>query len=143
MRQILFALACCVAAFPSEDAVSQSPTPVWRLILTADDTRIEIDGRSVDVVGSTRRVWLRWHRADILDSGVLTVERREVDCASGRSRTITGKTFALGTSGRARLIDSVPTTPAQPWLRGGTGSIEAQVVKAVCRSPEAGAYLDG
>lgn len=142
MRQIIFAVACCVVAVPAKVALSQSPTPAWRPLLTADDNRIEIDRRSIEIVGSARKVWLRWHQPDILDSGVLTVERREVDCAAGRSRTLTGKTLALGKSGReTRLIDSVRTTPPQPWVKGGTGSVEAQVVNAVCRSPLAEAAM--
>jgi hypothetical protein len=113
-------------------AQAPKPSHQWRPVLHQSGVRVELDTTTVIAPDHQRRVWLRWtFPTGMPDYADVQLEQREVDCTRSATRILATQD--------ASVFDGKPSTGAvvrrdtgAVWVEPRTGSLDAQVVKAIC-----------
>src|SRR2546426_666526 len=84
----------------------------WMPLFAQDNARVDLDTATVTLLDHERQVWLRWYwHIDLpLDAAVqYQLERRDIDCATGRTRVQATEYVDVGAAGQRKTrSDSVP-----------------------------------
>ena len=138
-------IVLCCSIVISAAAQRASDAHQWAPLLQQLADRVEIDTAAVRSRDGSHEVWLRWTTVTAGRISVYSIERREIDCAGGRTRVLAEEqiTEQAPTPGppehrpseRANLgRATAPTRGRQAeWYQPSAGSLLALTATAVCQ----------
>ncbi len=127
----IFAVVAITIGWAAVPAIAQSPSPAWAPLIRASEDWVDIDTARI-TRGATPEVSLRWHYGESRGASQFRIERQQVNCVSGQYRIVAAQRVELNDGGPTDY-SSVALTPGEAaWIRPSSGSIAAQVLRAVC-----------
>ena len=120
------------APLAAQAAKVAKPFHQWKTVLRQAGAEAELDTATVVALDHQRRVWLRWtFPTGMPDYADVQLEQREVDCARPATR-ILAKQDASVFDGKPSAGPLVRSDTGAAWVEPSKGSLDAQVVKAIC-----------